>query len=171
LIISVVAWIFAEIVAMFSIVLNDGEETEIDCGVPGSCAASFSKSVIFFRIDIKRMSCCWLREMNNPIQERVKNYKKLDNDLKILQSGVSKLDKDAASLRTAYAKIKNDITQDVSSLQQNMSNVQTLYTTVESDEHSIQNKIQQADAKIKQDKRTSEALISCQQLFLDPSFV
>jgi hypothetical protein len=31
LIISVVAWIFAEIVAMFSIVLNDGEETEIDC--------------------------------------------------------------------------------------------------------------------------------------------
>jgi hypothetical protein len=28
-----------------------------------------------------------LREMNNPIQERVKNYKKLDNDLKILQSG------------------------------------------------------------------------------------
>jgi uncharacterized protein YoxC len=71
--------------------------------------------------------------------ERVKNYKKLDNDLKILQSGVSKLDKDAASLRTAYAKIKNDITQDVSSLQQNMSNVQTLYTTVESDEHSIQN--------------------------------
>lgn len=95
-----------------------------------------------------------LREMNKPIQERVKNYQKLDNDLKILQSGVSKLDKDAASLSTAYTKTKKDITQDVSSLQQNMSNVQTLYTTVKSDENRIQAKIQQADAKIQQDKRT-----------------